>query len=245
MCVASGSHTSAFSFIQRSHIEISPLDTKYNQALIMSSDGAKLNARRRPPGPPSRSQPTTPGTTSRYRNQVVHVPDGYLVVGRIVGAHGLHGELRTELHTDFPERFASGQSLYIGTELYHAVVTGSRRHKSFVLLQFDNIDERSEAEAWHGEWIYIQEDDAAPLESDTYWVHDIIGLRVETVDGQVLGRVNDVMFTGANEVYLVTPEDGINKGREILLPAIAEVVQSVDLDSGVIVVQLLPGLIDE
>lgn len=174
------------------------------------------------------------------------VPAGHLAVGRIAGVHGLRGELRVETHTDFPEeRFALGQSLLLGDSLEAIEVVAARPHKGQMLVRFENIETRDDAEPLQGTWLYIPEETAADLEEDTYFVHQIVGLTVQTTEGKKLGTIKDVLFTGANEVYVVQPNDGINQGRELLVPAIADVVQSVDLEAGVLTVQLLPGLMEE
>ena len=91
------------------------------------------------------------------------------------------------------------------------------------------------------QWLFVPESEAVELEADSYWVHDIIGLQVQTENGEPLGAVTDVLFTGANEVYVVQESNG----NELLLPAIADVVQKVDLAAGAITVRLLPGMRDE
>jgi 16S rRNA processing protein RimM len=90
----------------------------------------------------------------------------------------------------------------------------------------------------------VPEAEAAALEEGQYWIHDIIGLQVVTVDGLQIGVITDVMATGANDVYVVRPATDFNQGRDVLLPAIADVVESVDLGKGVMVIRLLEGLID-
>jgi 16S rRNA processing protein RimM len=184
-----------------------------------------------------------PVQTYTHRNQSVRIPDGYMAIGLVTGAHGLRGEVKVELHTDFPERFAPDVELYLGEELEKVTITAARPHQGQLLLQFDGIHDRDEAEAIRGLWLFIPEEDAVALEEDTYFVHDIIGLSVQTSDGRLLGTVEEVLFTGANEVYVVaTPGE---PRREILLPAIADVIREVNLEQGILTVELLPGLIDE
>jgi 16S rRNA processing protein RimM len=184
-----------------------------------------------------------PVHTYLHRNQRVRIPEGYLAVGLITGAHGLRGEVKVELHTDFPERFAPEVVVYLGEELDKTVIQAARPHQDQILLQFHGIDDRTQAEALRGLWIFIPEDEAVDLEEDTFFVHDIIGLSVQTTSGELLGTVAQVLFTGANDVYVVeTPDD---PRREILLPAIADVIKQVDLENGLLIVELLPGLLDE
>ena len=181
--------------------------------------------------------------TYTHRNQRIHIPKGYMAVGMIAGAHGLRGEMKVELHTDFPERFAPGVILYLGAELEEVKIVQARPHQGQMLLIFDGINDRNQVDALRGSWLFIEDTAAEKLETDTYFVHDIIGLSVQTAEGRLLGVVTDVLFTGANEVYVVAPPD--EPKRQILLPAIADVVKQVDLTNGIMIVELLPGLLDE
>ena len=184
------------------------------------------------------------GQVYRIRNQQVIVPDGYLAVGHIIGVHGLRGELKVELYTDFPERFEPGATLFLGTGLEEVTIGQVRPHKGHLLLRLDGITDRTAAEALRGQWLFVDEADAAELEEGEFWIHDIIGLRVETEDGSVLGEVTDVLPTGANDVYIVRPAPGVTREQEILLPAIADVILAVDVAAGTILVRLPDGLID-
>jgi 16S rRNA processing protein RimM len=189
--------------------------------------------------------PKQPHEVYIYRNQTVVVPDGFMAVGCIVGLHGLAGELKVELHTDFPERFAPGAHLRLGEALLEYVIVASRMHKTHLLLKLNGITRREQAEVLRGQWLFVPEEDALALEEGAYWVHEIIGLEVETEEGRHLGDISDVIFTGANEVYVVRTPPTVNRGKELLLPAIEQVVRNVDLPSGRMVVHLLPGLLEE
>lgn len=188
-----------------------------------------------------------PVHTYTHRNQRVRIPEGYMAVGLLTSPHGLRGEVKVELHTDFPERFAPGIEVYLGEQLEKVTIQSARPHQGQVLLQFQGLESREDAETLRGLWVFIPDEQAVELEADTYFVHDIIGLSVQTTDGQLLGTVEDVLFTGANEVYIVkTPAQSPDEpSKEILLPAIADVVKEVDLAQGILLVELLPGLIDE
>lgn len=178
-----------------------------------------------------------------HRNRRVQIPTGYMAVGLITSAHGLRGDVKIELHTDFPERFAPDTVLYLDVALTEMTLEAARPHQGGMLLKFAGVDDRTEAETLRGQWLFIPEEAAQTLEEDTYFVHDIVGLTVETAEGRVLGKVSDVLFTGANEVYIVQSQD--DPPREILLPAIADVIQRVDLAAGRMIVTPLPGLLDE
>ena len=180
--------------------------------------------------------------TYMHHNRRVQVPAGYMAVGLIVSAHHLRGDVKIELHTDFPDRFASGALLYLGTDLVEAQIEQARPHQNQMLVRFAGVTSRDQAEALRGLWVFIPETEAETLEADTYYIHDIIGLSVQTEDGTLIGVVQDVMATGANDVYVIATPD--EPPREVLIPAIADVVQRVDLEQGIIVVTPLPGLLD-
>jgi 16S rRNA processing protein RimM len=193
---------------------------------------------------PRKGRPASDANTYYIRNQAVVVPPGHLAVGQIVGAHGLYGELRVEAYSDYPERFAPGKVLLLGEALEPVTVTTMRPHKTNLLVRLQEVDDRNEAEEVRGLWLYVPEAEAAALEEGEFWIHDIIGLRVVTVDGVEIGKITDVMATGSNDVYVVRARPEINGGRDVLLPAIADVVQSVDLAQKTMVIHLLEGLID-
>jgi 16S rRNA processing protein RimM len=184
-----------------------------------------------------------PVQTYLHRNQRVRIPEGFMAVGMITSVHGLRGEVKMELHTDFPERFVAGGVVYLGEELEEVTISAARPHQGQMLMQFSGIEDRDTAETLRGLWIFIPEDEAVELEEDTYFVHDMIGLSVQTGEGKLLGTLSEVLFTGANDVYVVeTPDE---PHREILLPAIPEVIKNVDLEQGILTVEPLPGLLDE
>ena len=181
----------------------------------------------------------------KSRERSVQVPDGYLAVGLIAGAHGIRGEIKVESYSDFEERFAPGQLLYMGPQLRPVEIRSARPHKSHILVELTESHDRSSAANLRGTWLFVPEAAAASLDEDTYWVHDIVGLQVQTGAGQRLGVVTDVLLTGANEVYVVQTPPTVNQGQELLLPAIGDVVKAIDLEAKLITVDLLPGLLSE
>ncbi len=180
-----------------------------------------------------------------YRNRRIHIPAGYLAVGVIIGVHGLRGEVKVEIHSDFPDRFAAGSELLLGDTSKKIIIQSSRMHKGHMLLVLAGVKNRNQAEELRNLWLFVAEEDAASLDDGTYWIHDLIGLTVQTDEGQTLGKITDVLATGANDVYAIQPTGNINRGRELLIPAIADVVQHVDLDSGIMTVTLQSGLLQE
>jgi 16S rRNA processing protein RimM len=165
----------------------------------------------------------------------------YLAIGRIVRAHGVRGEVSVSIMTDFPERFEQSEWLYIGNE-YEADVyqlKSHRWHKQNVLLSFAGITDRNKAEQLIGQFVQIPVEDAVALPEGSYYLYQIIGLQAVTTDGMPLGVVTEVIETNANDVYVVKKDEG----KDILLPAIPDVIRSIDLDQGTMTVELIDGLI--
>jgi len=164
----------------------------------------------------------------------------YLAIGKISRAHGLRGEVSVTVLTEFPERFETTEQVYLGDQ-FQAVpyrVVGHRWHKHNVLLLLEGVSDRTQAEQLRGQYVQVPLDEAIPPPAGTCYLYQLYGLQVITTAGQQLGTIVDIIETGANDVYVVENQD-----RQILLPAIAEVIQTVDLDQGQVIVQLIDGLI--
>ena len=168
----------------------------------------------------------------------------YLVVGQVLGAHGIRGELKVEILTEDPHRFGLLQQVLVGLEDKEPVpwiLEGYRLHKGHALLKLQGCDDRTAAEMLRGYYIQVHFEDALPLEEDEYFEHQIVGLQVWTAAGELLGEVAEILYTGANDVYVV--RGGSPGRRDILIPAIEDVVLEVDLDGGRLVVELPEGLL--
>jgi 16S rRNA processing protein RimM len=167
----------------------------------------------------------------------------FLAVGRILRPHGLKGELRVEIKTDYPERFATHKRLYLGYTRWPSStyvpyrLQGHRFHKGAVLLRLEGIDDRTQAEAFREQWVWVPIEEAVPLEEGECYLHQVLNLRVVTVEGEDLGQVTEIIETGANDVYVVQGASG-----EILLPDTEEVVLKVDVPAGQMTVRLIEGL---
>lgn len=169
---------------------------------------------------------------SQVKGQFTH-----LVIGRVVAPRGLRGELKIAIETDDPERFGLLGEVYLGDGLVRFEVKRARLHGGQALLQLGGIESRTAAEQWRNAYVYVPLEEALPLSEGEYYYHQIEGLTVITVGGEVLGRVTEVLPTGANEVYVVQGDEG-----EILLPALKDVIIRIDLDAGTMVVRLPNGL---
>ncbi|MBM2809564.1 MAG: ribosome maturation factor RimM [Chloroflexi bacterium] len=163
--------------------------------------------------------------------------DDYLAVARVVAAHGIRGEVRCEVITDFPERFRSTKRLFLGAAHTPVDVERARSQKGGLLLKFADVDTRNAAERLRGVTLSIPGTEAVALPPGSFFWHDIIGLRVLTTAGDDLGQVAEILQTGGNDVYVVKRGDA-----ELLIPAIKDVVRDVDLGAGVMTVELMEGL---
>ena len=113
-----------------------------------------------------------------------------------------------------------------------------RFHKQFVLLKLKGIDDMTSAEKLKGTVAKITEDMALPCEEDEYYIRDLYDMEVVTDEGEKLGIISDIIFTGANDVYAVKSDDG----KEILIPAIKDCILNVDVENKIMTVKLLEGL---
>jgi 16S rRNA processing protein RimM len=161
----------------------------------------------------------------------------HLAIGRILSAHGTRGELAVEILTDFPDRFSLLKTVYLGEQLIPTILEGHRTHGGRVLLKLAGCENRDDAHKLRGQLIQVPIQEAMPLDDDEYYVHEIVGLDVVTTEGEYLGRIEEIVDTGSNDVYVVR-----RGGREILIPALSEVVLDVDLEEGRVEVRLMKGL---
>ncbi|GIV97243.1 MAG: ribosome maturation factor RimM [Herpetosiphonaceae bacterium] len=165
--------------------------------------------------------------------------DDFLLIGTIVAPHGVRGEVKVMSATDRPDAVRRVKQIYIGSTYRLLHLRRFVEHKPGVLiLGFEEVRTREEAEALRGRELFIAESDAAPLEEDEYFLHQLPGMEVVTIDGVSIGRVSEVLVTGANEVLVIKAEQ-----REVLVPMIKEVVKRLDLDGGVIEIDPLPDML--
>lgn len=168
--------------------------------------------------------------------------DDWLLVGQIVGTFGLRGELKVRAETDFPERFAATPVLYLGPHRRPCAVAGARLVGPHVLVQLAGIEDATAAGKLRGQMVYVPASQAHPLEPDRFYLHDVIGLPVERSNGKLLGTVADV-YTGAGQDIFVIREAG--SGREVMVPAVKEMVKRVDIPAGLVVIDPIPGIFDD
>ncbi len=168
-----------------------------------------------------------------------------LVVGRVLRPHGVRGEVAVEVLSDAAERFSPGAKLAAGDPeapdaLRDLEVTAARLHQGRMLLRLAGLSSRDAVEPLRGQLLSIPVEDARGLGSDEYWAHQLVGLRVVDSDGRERGVVADVLPGAAHDLLEVRRLDG----GAALVPAVAALV-TVELEAGRVVVQALPGLLEE
>ena len=165
----------------------------------------------------------------------------YFEIGQIVNTSGLKGEIKIKPFTDDIKKFNNLKTIYVSIkkELKEFEIEHVRFSKNMVFLKLKGIDTIEEAENYRNLYLKIKRDKDEKLEEGVYYVVDLIGCTVYTDDNQELGKVEDVFSTGSNDVYVVKDE----LGKQVLLPAIKEVIKSVDIENKKIIVHLLEGLV--
>lgn len=165
----------------------------------------------------------------------------YLESGKIVGTHGIKGELRIEPWCDSPEFLCAFKRLYFDENGKSFAEVKSRPHKNIVLCKIKGVDTVEDAETLRGRVVFISRNDIT-LGEGVNFVQDLIGLEVRDNDsGAVLGKITDVLRTGANDVYEIT-DDG---GSAYLAPVIDEVVKEINIDGGYVRVYPMKGIFDD
>ncbi len=159
-----------------------------------------------------------------------------VIIGKVIKAFGIKGELRVRAYTESLNVFRSSPSMEIGGSVYE--VRQVRTHKGDVLISLDGVENPETAKALSGLFVKTDAENLPEKKEDEYYWFELEGLRVVTSEGKELGVVHHVFPTGANDVVEVHGAKG-----EMLLPWIEDVVKSVDLAAGLIVVDPLEGLV--
>ncbi|HAP94106.1 MAG TPA: 16S rRNA processing protein RimM [Desulfotomaculum sp.] len=163
-----------------------------------------------------------------------------ITVGKILDAHGVRGWVRVLPLTDFPERFLDmAQVILLQNGQYMEYrLAEAMQHKQFVLLRFEGISDMNVAKVLKGALLQVTKEQLIKLPGDSYYIFDLLGLSVYTTVSEYLGELEDVLRTGANDVFVVKDE----RGRSVLIPALKQVVKKIDLDARRMVVELPEGL---
>ncbi len=165
----------------------------------------------------------------------------FIAIGEIVNTQGNRGAVRVIPLTDFPERFTGMKSVSVKTgdirkeyrieQLYH--------HKKYVIIKFDGINSIGEGKALKGGLLQVTRDQLVPLPEGSYYVFDLVGLPVYTLEGEYLGEIRDILKTGANDVFVVEGEGE----KAVLIPALKQLVKMIDLKGRCVKVDPPEGLL--
>ena len=167
----------------------------------------------------------------------------WVTIGRIVAVFGVHGELKVLPQTDIPHRFAHLRVVHIGPEHRRYRLTKSRPYRADMLvITLAGVETANDAETLIGQALMIPLTELPTLPPDQYYIHDLIGLRAETSTGQTLGTIVDILATGGNDVYVIRE---VGTGRDVMVPAVKEMVKRVDIPARVVIIDPIPGLFDD
>ena len=162
--------------------------------------------------------------------------DELVTVGLIKGAWGIRGDVKVEILTDFLHRFSPGSRLLLDSQ--PTEVQSSRRYKGGFIVKLRGIDSRSAAEAAPGKLLQVSRDCVESLPTGRYYHFQILDMQVRTKEGRYLGIVKEILSPGSNDVYVVRDDS-----REVLIPALEDVVLAVDIENGRMTVDLPEGLL--
>ncbi len=166
-----------------------------------------------------------------------------ILIGRIIGTHGIKGVLKIKPFTDFSARFDSGEILCVkvgNNSFKHFQIESSTGRKNFFLIKVKDVDDLSEAEKLVTKEIVIDEIDLKNLESDSYYIHDLIGLKVLNENGIVIGELSNVLQLQSNDVYEI-----IDKiGKKFLIPAVRDFLEEINLELGIMKLKNTEGMFD-
>jgi 16S rRNA processing protein RimM len=166
--------------------------------------------------------------------------EDYFRVGVIANTHGIKGEVKVYPTTEEPKRFQGMKEIWLdtGKEKLKLEIVSVRFFKNLVILKFKGYDSINDIEKYKSCDLLVTRENAIPLEEGEYYIADIIGARVVTDLGEEFGTIQDVLVTGANDVYVVRHQD-----KEVLLPVIPDCVLSRDMDEKLVTVHIMEGLL--
>ena len=163
-----------------------------------------------------------------------------VAIGRILGAFGVRGEVKVYPLTDFPERFLTTKSVYLGNWDTRGTIASARPHEKAWLLAFEGVTDRAAAEKMRDVYIMVPEEQTLPLDESRYYVFQLVGCQVFSQDGETLGEIREAI-TGTGNDLLVISRPG---GGESLVPFARRFVKVVDVEHKRVVLDPIPGLLE-
>ncbi len=160
----------------------------------------------------------------------------FITIGQILAPWGIKGKLKVKVVTDFPQRFAPSSTVYINRQ--PITIDGTEWHRGEAIIKLNAIDSIEAARWLRGQPVEIHHSQVYSLPEGQYYQFQLIGLEAWTTQGELLGNITEVLTARSNDNYVIKGEEG-----EILIPAIEDVVKSIDLNKGRIVIEAIPGLL--
>ncbi len=160
----------------------------------------------------------------------------FITIGNIFAPRGTKGKLKVEVATDFPQRFSPSSKVYIKRQ--SMTIDSTEWHKGKAIVKFNTIDSIEDAEKLRGQLLEIHRSQLYPLPEGQYYHFQLIGLEVWTTQGELLGNITEILTTPSNDNYVVSGAKG-----ELLIPAIEDVIKSIDLNKGCLVIEPIEGLL--
>lgn len=165
----------------------------------------------------------------------------FLEIGQIVNVFGIKGMVKIKPFTDNLTRFDDLKKVYIenhnNKKIYY--IEEVKYHKDMVLIKFKGIDKIEDAENLRNAYLKVNRNDEPELQEGTYYIVDLLGLEVYSDKGDLLGKIDDIFNNGSTDIYVVKDE----LGKQILLPAISDVIKEINIEEKKIVVHIINGLI--
>jgi len=162
---------------------------------------------------------------------------GFIIIGQILAPWGASGKLKVEVITDFPQRFAPSSKIYINRQPMS--IDSTEWHKGKAIIKLNTINSIEDAQRLQGQPIEIHHSQLQPLPEGQYYHFQLIGLEVWTTQGELLGNITEILTAESNDNYVVRGAES-----KILIPAIEDVVKSIDLNKGHIVIEPIEGLLN-
>jgi len=161
----------------------------------------------------------------------------FITVGQILAPWGFEGKLKVKVVTDFPQRFTPSSKIYINRQ--PMTIDSAEWHKGKAIIKLNPINSIEAAQQLRGYPVEIHHSQLQPLPEGQYYHFQLIGLEVWTTQGELLGNITEIIATEGNDNYVVSGATG-----EILVPAIEDVVKSIDINQGRIVIEAIDGLLN-
>ena len=160
----------------------------------------------------------------------------FITIGKILAPWGTRGKVKVAVATDFPQRFAPSSKVYVNQQ--PMTIDSTEWQKGKAIIKFNTIDSIEDAAKWQGQLVEIHRSQLHLLPEGQYYHFQLIGLEVWTTQGELLGNITEILTTQSNDNYIVSGAKG-----EILIPAIEDVIKSIDLDRGCLIIEPIKGLL--